>query len=310
MHRHGMSLIELLVVLAIISLLVALLLPAIQAAREAARRSMCQQRIRQVALAVLTHAQGRDGRLPAMWRTDRPMPWQNFAWRATVLAELEEVSVADRLHLDLPPLAEENRPAIRVAIGVLQCPSAPQSPRWITAMGTPHDYHEGLNAAACDYSAVFDVAHDEDAAPLAGAWRRPAKGDDNEFMSPGTDVTPDSLGPAQRAIRSSLSAITDGLSKTILLVEQAGKPLRYDAAHISHEVPPTEGPWATAEIGTMYSPGVNRENLSGPYGFHSGANVAFCDGSVQLLPADTEWEVLAALMTRNGDEIIDVDDWR
>jgi prepilin-type N-terminal cleavage/methylation domain-containing protein/prepilin-type processing-associated H-X9-DG protein len=53
--RRGLSLIELVVVIAIVGALVAVLLPAAQAARESARRMHCQSNLRQLMLAALQY---------------------------------------------------------------------------------------------------------------------------------------------------------------------------------------------------------------------------------------------------------------
>jgi prepilin-type N-terminal cleavage/methylation domain-containing protein/prepilin-type processing-associated H-X9-DG protein len=313
-QRYGMTLVELLAVIAIIGVLVALLLPAVQAARESARKQTCQNNLRQNTLATLQHADAHRGTLPALWRTTKSEPWQNFPWRVDVLDELEQGELMDKLALNQLPLSDDNRPGLATPLPTFECPSTPDSPRAITEMGTALPQRQvGEPLAAIDYAGVFEVTLNESIEPLSGAWRSPRATNLSKVLG-GEDGPTDKTAPFRRAMPNALRTITDGLSKTILLVEQAGKPTHYPpTASLSPRVNSDtldEGAWGTGEMASFYAAGVNRDNQSGPFGFHSGANVAFCDGSVQLLAEDVELAVLTSMLTRNGDEIIDVGDWQ
>jgi competence protein ComGC len=63
--RRGLTLVQLLVVIAVIGILVALLLPAVQAARESARRTHCTNNLKQLAVAAHLYHDTHDSFPPA-----------------------------------------------------------------------------------------------------------------------------------------------------------------------------------------------------------------------------------------------------
>lgn len=304
----GLTLVELLVVIALIGLLIALLLPAVQAAREAARRQQCQNNVRQIALATINYADHRTGELPSLWKSTNIEPWENFSWRVDVLPFLEMESLRSSLQLEEMPLASSNSSAVGHTISVFQCPSTPNSLRTIALLGYSSP---PAPLGACDYSAIHDVANQESDTPLPASWRSAAQSESLEDGAvPGMSSLADRVSPQLRVKTGNLKMIGDGLANTALLVEQAGKPLQYDRHGNATEVFPREGAWATGEFSSFYASGVNVDNLTGMYGFHSGAIVAMADGSVHLFSSEMEVEVVTALLSRNGDEIIDLADWQ
>ena len=321
--RAGFTLVELLVVIAIIGILVGMLLPAINSVRESARRVSCQNNLRQIGLAVLNYAGAHNDRLPALWQTAHPEPWQNFSWRVDLLPYLELANVEDLISNNPLPLEPENRESVSQVLPVFQCPSTPGSPRQVQSLGLPEDGYQDIWVGACDYSAIHDVANSEADVPLSAAWRSVNEAPTQSNPVPDPDFQPSFVGPlggepfdvdqlsaAVRIQPGHLGAVLDGLTNTTMLVEQAGKPLRYGRNREVEDVPPRNGAWATAELSSFYATGVNQDNLTGIYGFHSGAVTAQCDGSVHLFSADMNVEVITALLSRTGSEIIDAADWQ
>ena len=254
------------------------------------------------------YADARDGALPPLWRTDLPMPWENFSWRTTLLPQLEASSADTLLHLEAPPLDPLNLDLGRVLIPVFQCPSTPEYPRRIDALGPPGSHAASLAFGGCDYSAVHDVSNTELDQPAPAAWHEMHPLDTEDAVPAG--IIPDRVDAQIRIRPALLRRIGDGLSQTTLLVEQAGKPLKYDELGHAQPVTPIEGAWATAEFASFYAPGINVDNQAGVYGFHEGAVVAMADASVHWFSSDMEVQILTALMTRDGDEIMDADDWQ
>lgn len=305
-HHRGMTLVELLVVIAIIGILMAVLLPAVQAAREASRKTTCQNHLRQLALATVSYSAANAEDIPAIWRTDRPLTWENFSWRTALLPYLEETITYDRLDFRNLPFSEQNLRLAGAVLPLLQCPSTPNSPRLIQKIGSLN-----LESAvgANDYVAIYDVMSPGRVYPLRGVWN----GGPDLALSippPPDSVTPGSANPSPRTFPGNFRFVSDGLSRTVLLTEQAAKPFTFRSDGFTDSEVLTEGPWASAEAGSFHGMGINVENAHDPFAFHNGVTSTFCDGSVQFWSRDINPKILSALLSRDGEEIIDPTDWQ
>ncbi|MFM1903866.1 MAG: hypothetical protein RLZZ440_1766 [Planctomycetota bacterium] len=332
----GFSLLELLVVVSIIGMLAGLLLAAVQSARESARRMACSNKLRQVGIALHAHESAR-GYVPA-WRKEfslaeypKDPPNPNFsrvvAGRTAMgplgqllpyieegrLASLFDMSrgLADPANLPPPFPNGRNSPACLTPVPLFVCPSTPGD--------VPSDY--GALFVGLGYPAGTPlVLPRTDYAPLRGlhptlasCTGRPAEFTHNSMLGTNDWVT-------KRTVR--FREITDGLSKTLGFVEEAGrqrryfqgKPLADSAPGGATLVNSFYGDWNTARharglsgatSGDPQQAGcsvVNVLNDDNPYGFHAGGvSAVMGDGSVPFLADSIDAAVFAALVSRDGD---------
>ena len=143
--RSGFTLIELLVVISIIAVLMSLLLPAVMKARGAARLTQCTSRMRNMSVAMHTHANAHNGALPYLL-TDPEDPsairmtmgatsisYVGVPWSVQLLPYLEQQQLFDRLTAPAPPTTGPN------SVAVLRTTS-------LAIYGCPEDVEEGSNA--------------------------------------------------------------------------------------------------------------------------------------------------------------------
>ncbi|MFO0896409.1 MAG: DUF1559 domain-containing protein [Pirellulales bacterium] len=108
-----------------------------------------------------------------------------------------------------------------------------------------------------------------------------------------------------------LADVDDGLSNTLLVVEQAGKPNYVWRPFPDYHLDLSLGPWLTCEWAFFSEEPVNTINASGIYAFHpSVAQVLLCDGSVRAMSEATPHAVYLSLVSRSGGEVIRDQDWQ
>ena len=318
--RKGFTLIELLVVIAIIGVLIGLLLPAVQKVREAANRTSCQNNLKQIGLA-MHHYHDAYKTLPAGYIRDniaagsrlpggggqpdvfdRPPPWMaepqrpGWGWAALLLPFIEQENLAHKIDYTLPVESPANKDARTQAVWIYICPS---------------DRNTGVFTVLDDWGEELGQAYTNSYAACYGVstilFAQPEQGD----------------GLFYRNSRVKLEHITDGTSTTIAIGERCAILVKTPWAGVM-----TNGTARTSADAPVYTNIIHpcavmvlarisyrtlNEPWSEPYDFFSPhgnlVHFVFADGSVRPLKSSVDFQILQALATRAGGEVINGSDF-
>ena len=305
---RGFTLVEMLVVIAIIGVLVALLLPAIQASREAGRRTQCMDNMKQIALAVLHYETDR-GSLPLAYTPNdtsdklygncvgnlipktktKGNPSNKLGKHfllSFILPYIEGQSIYDKIDFAADWTASS---AVNEDIKEFICPSADTRKKVYAT-----DYTVLINIEPRNYCRFIE------AAGLASK-KRPVE----KLTGMLSDM------PLKTA------NVRDGLSKTFMLIESAGKPNHYfnHVLQMDDPVPEAKYRWAsntaydtfgiTNQANCPITTLMNCDNYHEIYSFHTGgAMFAFGDGSVDFLRENMDVDTFISLFTRAAGDIV------
>ena len=275
-RRRGFTLVELLVVIAIIGTLIGLLLPAVQSARESARRSQCLNNLKQIGLGVHSF-ESANKKLPYAGQCDstgssstvytvhstatfilpyieQTLLYNQFDTRYTgytdglTLGSDGAYTVgAAKLHKNAKGRSYDDtaHPAGQVAaktvVDTFICPSVPG--------GSVRDPISGYGGFDYMFPAISDVNSTPGAA-LYGQRQVPAGN---------ADWIAQVQEGCLNCVDKGFERITDGTSKTILCIEDAGR---------SHPDVPALGAYSSRDaiVGSSQADPVKKNNASGSTG--------------------------------------------
>ncbi len=345
-RRSAFTLIELLVVIAIIALLMALLLPAIQKVREAANKMICQSNLRQFAIAMHNYAGDYSSQLPPSrgFALTGPQVDDKFrCWTHLLLPYIEQDNVAkqydpNKRWSDTTPNGTglSNMDVAKNTFKLFVCPSAPSDRAPNTAFiatfspGPGSQSVPSANFGIGDYAAIRQVryryyrANGLTVADSAGS----------PISVVGGNITADNEsalgGVMKQTTRTPITSVYDGLSNSILFIEDAGRPNNWRRTTTSPRTEQTPAlsdqlGWASPDGGVMSVDGcnsltgnvnggsaarsttnaiINCNNDSEPYSFHPGGVCSVMgDGSVRYIREGISAQAFAALCTARGGEV-------
>jgi prepilin-type N-terminal cleavage/methylation domain-containing protein len=314
--RRGFTLVELLVVIAIIGTLIGLLLPAVQVARESARRSLCQSNLKQISLAMLMHVDAKRT-YPSSYTDNNPIfntsvaadqNYPGLAWSAYILPFIEYASLYDQL------MTQTNQGTLHWQTSLLgwstSTPSAAcaiaQVPIKVFECPTNEKYLRPNSLGLTVTGSTFNVGSSSSTF-YVGKINYGANGGTNTADSNGKSGGTDVGGIVWVGSQVKPSKVTDGLGKTMMIVERSTTPEAGSAGSCGGAACGwRRGIWIGARLKTVvegWHPGmdpcdvesyggnnatfyVNRSNQTWGYDWtnsspHAGGlQASYCDGAV------------------------------
>lgn len=298
-RQRGFTLVELLVVIAIIGILVSLLLPAVNSAREAARKTQCINNMKQLGLGVLNYESAQKHLPPAYVRSGQSS-FENIRTNhglfGFLLPFLEEQGLSDRYSMEFhwnerrrPTPETSNATVSETNVAIFLCPSAPT--REAAGLG--------------DYGVCGQV---QSGAATTLVRRRlvSVRGDWMSMLQPFREDA-----GVRKYQKFKLRHIKDGLSKSLMLFEDAGRPDRWVAGRRTGTG--VSGAFWASDTNEWWihdicgeSQVMNCNNNNETYSFHIGGCVhTMGDGGVRFINESIDPEVYISLLTRAADDIVD-----
>lgn len=339
-NRPGFTMVELLTTIAIIGVLLSILMPGVQSARETARRSMCGNNLRQIGLAMANFVDLRGRLPPGQYRDSALGPAagsDSFSWSGFLLEFLEQAQIAPTAQV--PPSSNPGEPApngrlyLKAALDSIWnqaatstivppylCPSTNRvHPTRQGARIKDYDGTPGLDPKKFEGFACIDYAGNAGATAAARYRRTDGSPYPASRGAVGSNV-PASTGvlidqPVNSLAQGvSYKLITDGLSKTLLIVELSGRGMTGTTGAGS-----PRGAWASgqncATLGPI-DPAIPLVNPSTAettpwpdapgnaiFSDHRrGSQVVMCDGTVDFIAEDISEIVLVRMATKADGE--------
>jgi prepilin-type N-terminal cleavage/methylation domain-containing protein len=315
--KKGFTLVELLVVIAIIGGLISLLLPAAQSARESARRSSCSNNLRQFGVASHNMVDVKKYLPAAAYTTDSsnlsifPQPplgnadRKEHSWRVNIMPFMEAENLIQNYLSNSNWWEGSNLVSAQQNLSIFICPSS---------LG------DGINNIPASPDTDSNRPAFVSTSKLGRSDYETITGVKKNVISPDL-YSSNGDGCLIKDRPTSLASISDGLSKTLLFVECAGRPQVYRQQKVSSgEINQCVG-WAD-NLGPFKLDPMNKDGLKSPkaasnmgtpmnatndgeaYSFHSGGiMVVFADSSTRFIKDSIDLKVFCTMITKASAEV-------